>query len=181
MWKESFKDRYSPCPKCAGTGEYMGRSGACRRCSGTGLDARNWRSREPEEKFIFLGQPVRVYLANPEKGLRYLIREKDYQAEGKTVSLLATGHGTWMVPFLLRDGRVIPLGTGAPNRWGKLYVPWTVISESYPDFMDLWRNQSRGRLSRAEEKRLRAIWVLSDRLGARMLQALQEHYDAKGG
>lgn len=178
-WKESLRHEASPCVRCGGEGKLLAYShvagGECFRCGGSGLDARNWRSYDPVEQFTLLGQPVRVYHI---KGDLYaLIREKDFQEFGKTLSL----DEALMPAFLLKDGKVIPYNTSrfTPG----LAVHWPILRDAFPDYMDLrdkfYDIGGYEELTPAEKRRWDSIARSSKKLSEKLLQALQGHYNGR--
>ena len=176
-WDESMRSHASPCRRCGGVGKLDQfthvEKGVCFKCGGGGAVERNWRSADPVEQFVFMGQPVRIYQV---KGaLHLLVREKDFQKLGQTKMLSVNNQG---VPFWLNDGQVRAYGKG-PG----LSVPVSVIEETYPNYMYLQYgvggSERRDRLTRQQAQELRRMHRSRVALGLRMLAALQAHYAGK--
>ena len=165
-WKESDRDKHSPCRRCGGHGTIDSfshvRGGVCFKCEGSGLTERDWRSDDPDT-FTILNQLVQVRPIK--KGRNYmlysLVRKVDFEEYG-TPGLPHVG-----TTFRLVGGDVVGDLPG-----GLVRVPWPVLQAARPD----WQQVMEGPDTRQKRAYLRQERDLS----ARITAALQAHYGRRG-
>ena len=133
-WKEEDLSTHAPCRRCGGDGKMVVfnhvHQGVCFGCSGSGKIDKDWRCTEPE-RFLLLGQPVRVYTVkeDPKRGsLRVLMKESDFQAHGTPGVLLESPFTATF--FVVKGGRV----KGATQRSFEKFKP----GKTKPDLVTFW-------------------------------------------